>query len=86
MVALDGKKRPSIDDILQHPWMQGDMVDEESWKADFMRRKDVVDAEAKRDRERKQEAREQSDHHRAASNKNLVFRSGRLGLKVPTQA
>jgi len=61
MVALDPKKRPTIEDILQHPWMQGPVVDTESWRADFMRRKDVVDAEARRDRERKQEARERSE-------------------------
>jgi len=53
MVALDPKKRPTIEQILAHPWMQGPVVDKESWKADFMRRKEVVDAEAKRDRESK---------------------------------
>lgn len=53
MMALDPKKRPTIDQILSHPWMQGPIVDKQSWKADFIHRKEVVDAEAIRDRERK---------------------------------
>ena len=53
MVALDPKKRPTIEQIMDHPWMQGSIVDTESWQVDFNRRKEVVDIEAKRDRAEK---------------------------------
>jgi len=71
MVALDPKNRPTIEQILAHPWMQGQLVDQESWKADFIRRKQVVDSEAERDRERKQEER---DHN--PIDQNRVVRGG----------
>ena len=51
MMSLDPNKRPSIEEIKDHPWMQGSTVDEASWVADFTRRKAVVDVEARRDRE-----------------------------------
>ena len=76
MVALDAAKRPTIDEILKHPWMQGPRIDEASWQADFGRRKEVVDAEGRRDRDQKLEARQQSTA--PTTGDSTVYRSLRL--------
>jgi len=53
MMALNPKQRPTIDEIRAHAWMQGAMPDYEEIKTDFTRRKQLVDAEAHREREEK---------------------------------
>uniref|UniRef100_A0A7S3S6Q7 Uncharacterized protein n=1 Tax=Strombidinopsis acuminata TaxID=141414 RepID=A0A7S3S6Q7_9SPIT len=72
-MSLEPSKRPTVEQVLSHPWMQGPMIDEASWCADFTRRKDVVDSEAKKDRDEKARQREATQNpeesvvHRGAS-------------------
>lgn len=86
MLALEPKKRPTIEEVLAHPWMQGPIVDQESWKADFIRRKEVVDAESKRDREKKLEAREQTDNESSTGKQRPTVHRGSPGAREPRSA
>ncbi len=58
MMKLDPKKRLTIEQINQHAWMQGAFPDKEAIVADFTTRKQVVEAEAKRERDAKRAKRD----------------------------
>jgi len=45
-MSLNPAQRPTIAEIMAHPWMQGPVPSTEEIRADFTRRKTAVDAEA----------------------------------------
>jgi serine/threonine protein kinase len=53
MMALNPNHRPKLEEILAHPWMQGEFATEAQILTEFKRRKDIVDDEAKNEREEK---------------------------------
>ena len=57
MLALNPGQRPTIDEVLAHPWMQGPTPSAEEIRADFTERKARVDAEAHNERESKRQER-----------------------------
>lgn len=56
-MALNPNHRPKLEEILEHPWMQGPVASTTEIQEEFKRRKDLVDAEAKRERDEKREQR-----------------------------
>jgi 5'-AMP-activated protein kinase catalytic alpha subunit len=57
MMSLNPTQRPTIEEILVHPWMQGSVPSTEAIKVDFSRRKAAVDAEAHNERDAKRSKR-----------------------------
>ena len=55
MMTLNPAQRPTIEDIMNHPWMQGPVPSANEIKADFTQRKAAVDAEAHNEREQKRQ-------------------------------
>lgn len=53
MMALNPNHRPKLEEILAHPWMQGEFASLAQIQTEFKRRKDIVDEEAKNEREEK---------------------------------
>ena len=53
LLALDPLTRPTIEQILEHPWMQGDTPSKDDIVAEFAERKKKVDAQAKEEKEEK---------------------------------
>ena len=53
MMTLNPAQRPTIEEIMAHPWMQGSVPSEEEVRVDFTARKERVDAEAHNEREQK---------------------------------
>jgi serine/threonine protein kinase len=51
MMALDPSNRPTLEEVLAHPWMAGDCPSVEEVRADFTNRKSLVDQEAHNERE-----------------------------------
>ena len=70
MMTLNPAQRPTIEDIMNHPWMQGAVPSANEIKADFTQRKAAVDAEAHNEREAKRQKRAEAD------GKRVVRRSG----------
>jgi len=79
MLAVDPANRPSIENIKNHPWYKGQTTDVEALRAEFLKRKELVDAELKRQREAKQKqklmAKMQTHHAQGAFTGIKPFRS-----------
>ena len=56
-MTLNPAQRPTMEQVLAHPWMQGSCPSNEEIRTDFARRKGLVDAEAHSDREQKRQQR-----------------------------
>ena len=54
MMALNPNHRPKLEEIIAHPWMQGEFATPAQIQVEFKRRKDIVDEEAKTDLEIKE--------------------------------
>jgi len=65
MFSLDPKKRLTIEQIKAHPWYNGPTVEIEVLKAEFIKRKEKVDAELKRQKEAKEKKKEQMSQKKA---------------------
>jgi len=59
MFSLDPSKRLNIEQIKDHPWYNGPIVDKETLKVEFTKRKEKVDAELKRQREAKEKKKQE---------------------------
>jgi len=59
MMALDPSNRPTLQEVLAHPWMAGDCPSDEEIRADFANRKNLVDQEAHNERESKRKQRDE---------------------------
>ena len=55
MIQVSPNKRPSIEQILAHPWMQEPVASEAEIREDFTRRQALMEAESKRERQEKKE-------------------------------
>jgi len=53
MMSLSPSQRPTIEQVLAHPWMNGPVPSDAEIRADFRIRKSRVDAEAHSEREQK---------------------------------
>ena len=53
MLAFQPDKRLSLEEILEHPWFQGEVPSKEDIIADFTARKEKVDEEHERERQAK---------------------------------
>ena len=71
-MALNPNHRPKLEEILAHPWMQGEFATEAQILAEFKRRKDIVDEEAKNEREEKRQQRAQEAGNRVRRAVNLT--------------
>ena len=65
MMALNPNHRPKLEEILAHPWMQGEYASDAEIQIEFKRRKDIVDEEAKNERNEKREQRKNEADTRA---------------------
>lgn len=70
-MSINPAHRPSLEEVVSHPWMQGGRPSREEIRVDFVRRKTAVDAEAHNERESKRNQRAQ-----AQNNERTVKRSG----------
>jgi serine/threonine protein kinase len=79
MLAVDPNNRPTIEQIKSHAWYNGTVTDVETLRAEFLKRKELVDAELKRQREAKQKqklmAKMQTHHAQGAFTGIKPFRS-----------
>jgi serine/threonine protein kinase len=55
MVSLDPNSRLSIDDILNHPWLEGEIATPEEIKYEFKKRNKEVQANVKADADNKKQ-------------------------------
>jgi len=53
MMALNPAHRLKLEEVMSHPWMQGEFASEDEIQAEFKRRKEIVDEEAHNEREAK---------------------------------
>jgi len=53
MLQLDASHRPSMSEVMNHPWMQGPTPTEEEVLAEFEQRQKSVDAEIENNRQQK---------------------------------
>lgn len=60
MMTLNPAQRPTIEDIMSHPWMAGNIPSDAAIKQDFTVRKGLVDAEAHNEREAKRAQRQEA--------------------------
>merc|ERR1712110_1258986 len=72
MMALNPAHRPKLEEVLAHPWMQGEYATEDEIQAEFKKRKAIVDEEAHNERENKRKQRD-------ADNKTRVRRGAEKG-------
>merc|ERR1711990_92759 len=72
MMALNPTHRPKLEEILAHPWMQGEYATEDEIQVEFKKRKAIVDEEAHNERENKRKQRD-------ADNKTRVRRGAEKG-------
>jgi len=63
-MALNPNHRPKLEEIIAHPWMQGEFATPAQIQVEFKRRKDIVDEEAKTEREEKRQQRAQEANAR----------------------
>lgn len=79
LLSLDPASRPTIEQIKNHAWYNGAVVDENILKSEFSQRKKLVDAELQRQREAKQKqklmAKMQTHHAQGAFTGIKPFRS-----------
>ena len=78
MMALNPNHRPKLEEILAHPWMQGEYASDAEIQIEFKRRKDIVDEEAKNEREEKRTQRAQEAGARVRRAVNLNKKEGEL--------
>jgi serine/threonine protein kinase len=78
MMALNPNHRPKLEEILAHPWMQGEFATEAQILTEFKRRKDIVDDEAKNEREEKRAQRTQEAGARVRRAVNLNKKEAEL--------
>ena len=64
-MALSPSKIPTISQMLAHPWMQGPTSSDNEILTDFARRKNIVDVEARRERDQKRLERQEAQASRA---------------------
>jgi len=72
MMTLNPSHRPKLEEVLAHPWMQGDYATEDEIQVEFKRRKAIVDEEAHNEREGKRKQRD-------ADNKTRTRRGAEKG-------
>ena len=61
-MKIDPNKRITIDQIIDHPWMQGDIATFDEIQQDFAERKRIVDENAHNEREEKRKNRNNNKH------------------------
>jgi len=71
-MALNPAHRPKLEEVLAHPWMQGEYATEDEIQVEFKKRKAIVDEEAHNERENKRKQRD-------ADNKTRVRRGNEKG-------
>jgi serine/threonine protein kinase len=64
MMAINPAQRPKLEEIMAHPWMQGQYASEEEVVEEFKRRKAIVDEEAHNERENKRKQRNENNNQR----------------------
>jgi len=69
LMALNPDNRMTIDEILSHPWMQGDVTSYEDIVSNFNERKRIVDENAHEEREAKRKDRKTGKGTRRAAGK-----------------
>lgn len=60
MMTLNPGQRPTMEQVMAHPWMQGAVPTKEEITSEFRGRKERVDQEAHNEREQKRQARHQA--------------------------
>lgn len=75
MLAQDPSARPSIDDIKNHKWYSGPTYTQDELKAEFEKRKKLVDAELEKQREAK-------ERQKAMQNRNNYGGNAYTGIKA----
>ena len=65
MMTLNPAQRPTMNDVLAHPWMQGPVPSLAEITQEFTHRKQLVDTEAHNEREQKRQQRAQAANSRA---------------------
>jgi len=63
-MALNPTHRPKLEEILAHPWMQGEYATDEEVQVEFKRRKNIVDEEAHQERDNKRKQRNEANNAR----------------------
>jgi len=64
MMTLNPAQRPSLEEVLAHPWMQGEFANDGEIQVEFKRRKDIVDQEAHEERDSKRKQRDADTKNR----------------------
>lgn len=71
MMAINPCHRLSIEDIFAHPWMRGEFATKAAIKTEFQKRKNIVDADAKKGRDEKRQQRAQAANGRTRRSSSM---------------